>query len=129
MTDTQQKVAAVWAQLIPNRTARMFRPESNFFEEGGHSILAQQMLFNVRKEWKDIDVPIGVIFQSPTLEGFAAEIDRAQDPTGLRLDGTMPLSGKIEDEAYAADVRDLVRNYPALLQERPQTRAGHIPSL
>ncbi len=50
MTDTQQKVAAVWARLIPNRTARMFRPESNFFEEGGHSILAQQMLFNVRKE-------------------------------------------------------------------------------
>ncbi|CAI4213411.1 unnamed protein product [Parascedosporium putredinis] len=86
MTETQKRVAAIWASVIPNRTARMFVPESNFFEEGGHSILAQQMLFNIRKEWKDIDVPMSVIFQSQTLGEFATEIDRALDPTGLRLD-------------------------------------------
>ncbi len=127
MTEIQQKVASIWAALIPNRTARMFRPESNFFEEGGHSILAQQMLFNVRKEWKDIDVPISVVFQSPTLEGFAAEIERAQDPTGLRLDA-VPLSGKIEDEAYAADARDLVRKLPGSIARAcpGQSRQGTV---
>jgi L-2-aminoadipate reductase len=86
----------------------MLRPNSNFFDEGGHSILAQQMFFRVTKEWKDINLPIRVIFQSQTLEALAAEIDRAQDPIGLRLDA-MPLDidRNVEDEAYAVDARDL----------------------
>jgi L-aminoadipate-semialdehyde dehydrogenase len=92
----------------------MFVPESNFFEEGGHSILAQQMLFKIRKEWREIDVPMSTIFQYQTLGAFAAEIDRAQDPTGLRLDtGSVPGYGRnAEDEAYAADARDLSSQLP-----------------
>jgi L-aminoadipate-semialdehyde dehydrogenase len=114
MTETQKRVAKIWASVIPNRTARMFVPESNFFEEGGHSILAQQMLFNVRKEWKEIDIPMSVIFQSQTLGEFATEIDRAQDPTGLRLDvpPLINIGSNAEDEAYAADARDLAKQLP-----------------
>ena len=117
MTDTQIRLARVWALVFPNRSARMFVPESNFFDEGGHSILAQQMFFCLKKEWKDIDVPVSVIFQSPTLEALASEIDRAQDPIGLRLDA-MPLSGdeNVEDEAYAADAKDLVRQLPEFIR-------------
>ncbi|OIW34256.1 aminoadipate reductase [Coniochaeta ligniaria NRRL 30616] len=113
MTDTQSRLAKIWAQVLPNRTARMFVPDSNFFDEGGHSILAQQMFFLLKKEWKDVDVPVSAIFQSQTLEALAAEIDRAQDPIGLRLDA-MPLKGdrNAEDEAYAADARDLSRQLP-----------------
>ncbi|KAI2607944.1 aminoadipate reductase [Hypoxylon sp. NC1633] len=113
MTDTQSRLASIWASVIPNRSARMFTPQSNFFEEGGHSILAQQMLFRVKNEWKDIDIPVRVIFQSQTLEALAAEIDRAQDPVGLRLDA-LPLAGDgtADDEAYAVDARDLVRQIP-----------------
>ncbi|KAK3167903.1 putative NRPS-like protein biosynthetic cluster [Lepraria neglecta] len=117
MTDTQIRLARVWALVLPNRSARMFVPDSNFFDEGGHSILAQQMFFCLKKEWEDIDVPVSVIFQSPTLEALASEIDRAQDPIGLRLDA-MPLSGdeNVEDEAYAADARDLVRQLPEFIR-------------
>ena len=117
MTDTQKKVADIWAAVIPNRTARMFVPTSNFFDEGGHSILAQQMLFRVRSEWAGIDLPMSVIFTSQTVEAFAAEIERGLDPTGLRLDAAMPLpsghSAEITDEAYAADARDLATQLPA----------------
>jgi L-aminoadipate-semialdehyde dehydrogenase len=113
MTETQKKLASTWASVLPNRSARMFVPESNFFEEGGHSILAQQMLFHVRREWKDIDVPMSAIFQSQTLGAFAAEIDRAQDPTGLRLDAYGANSE--QDEAYAADARDLSQQLPATI--------------
>lgn len=108
LTDTQKRLATIWASVLPNCSARMLRPESNFFDEGGHSILAQQMFFRITKEWNHIDVPIRAIFQSQTLEALAAEIDRAQDPIGLRLDA-MPLDvdAKVEDEAYAVDARDL----------------------
>ncbi|KAM6521077.1 large subunit of alpha-aminoadipate reductase, variant 2 [Fusarium solani] len=120
MTDTQARLAKIWASVLPNRTARMFVPESNFFDEGGHSILAQQMFFRLKKEWKDIDVPVNVIFRSQTLEALAAEIDRAQDPIGLRLDA-MPLigDGTTEDEAYAADARDLASQLPESIPQAP----------
>lgn len=113
LTDTQSRLASIWASVLPNCSARMLRPHSNFFDQGGHSILAQQMFFRVTKEWKDINLPIRVIFQSQTLEALAAEIDRAQDPIGLRLDA-MPLDvdRNAEDEAYAIDARDLASQIP-----------------
>ena len=113
MTDTQARLAKIWASILPNRSSRMFVPKSNFFDEGGHSILVQKTFFLLKKEWPDIDLPLNVIFQSQTLEALAAEVDRAQDPIGLRLD-TMPLSGdeNAEDEAYAADARGLLRQLP-----------------
>ncbi|KAJ5219973.1 NRPS-like protein biosynthetic cluster [Penicillium chermesinum] len=115
LTETQKKVAAIWGEVLPNITARMLLPKSNFFEDGGHSILAQQMLFKVRREWPDIDIPMSAIFQSQTLEEFAAEIDRAQDPTGLRLDQNVDLASSIADQAYSADARELAEKLPATI--------------
>jgi L-aminoadipate-semialdehyde dehydrogenase len=116
MTETQKRLASVWASVLPNTSARLLTPQSRFFDEGGHSILAQQMFFRITKEWKDINLPIRVIFQSQTLEDLAAEIDRAQDPIGLRLDA-MPLAGdeNAGDEAYATDARDLASQLPESL--------------
>lgn len=111
MTETQKKVAEIWGKLLPNISARMLTPESNFFEEGGHSILAQQMLLQVRRTWKGIDVPMSVIFQSQTLEAFSTEIDRAQDPAGLRLEHA-PAPDDVTDEAYSADARELAQQLP-----------------
>jgi L-2-aminoadipate reductase len=76
-------------------------------------VLIQQLFFRLRKEWQDLDIPVRVIFQSPTLGDLAAEIDRAQDPIGLRLD-TMPLTGDatVVDEAYAVDARTLIEELP-----------------
>lgn len=119
-------MATIWAEILPNRSARMFVPKSNFFEEGGHSILAQRMLFRVRQTWKEIDVPMSVIFQSQTLEAFAAEIDRAQDPTGLRLDAGIGTGydPAAQDEAYAADADDLMSQLPESIPSAPTAAAG-----
>jgi len=120
MSDTEARLAAVWASVFQNRTARMFVPDSNFFDEGGHSILAQEMFSRLRKEWEGIDLPVGVIFRAQTLGALAGEIDRALDPIGLRLDA-MPLPGDrdIEDEAYAADARDLASQLPETIPGAP----------
>ncbi|CAK7564566.1 MAG: putative NRPS-like protein biosynthetic cluster [Sporothrix epigloea] len=125
LTDTQKRLATIWASIIPNCFARTLRPESNFFDEGGHSILAQQMYFRLTKEWKNIDVPIRAIFQHQTLEALAAEIDRAQDPIGLRLDA-VPLESdaKVLDEAYAVDARELTSELAASIPAAPTTWTG-----
>ncbi|KAJ5093921.1 NRPS-like protein biosynthetic cluster [Penicillium angulare] len=123
LTETQQKIADIWASVLPNVTARMLAPKSNFFEEGGHSILAQQMLFKVRREWKDIDIPMGAIFQSQTLETFSAEIEHAQDPTGLRLDQNVHASSAIVDQAYSADARELAAHLPSTIPKSTTSEA------
>ncbi|KAI1812349.1 hypothetical protein GGS20DRAFT_26378 [Poronia punctata] len=121
MSDTESRLAKVWASIFPGRTARMFVPDSNFFEEGGHSILAQEMFSRVRKEWKDIDLPVGIIFRAQTLGALAAEIDRALDPIGLRLDAMpLPTDQDLEDEAYAADARELTSQFPKALPNAPK---------
>lgn len=122
MSDTQKRLAAVWAEVLPNRSARMFVPTSNFFDEGGHSILAQQMFFLMKREWKDIQLPVTVIFRSQTLQALASEIDRALDPIGLRLDAAPMLEdGEDKDEAYAADAKELLAQIPDTIPQAPLT--------
>ena len=45
MTDTEKRPTTIWAEVLPERTACMIGPESNIFNEGGHSIIIQQLFF------------------------------------------------------------------------------------
>ncbi|CAO2651210.1 Nn.00g095070.m01.CDS01 [Neocucurbitaria sp. VM-36] len=109
LTPTEKTMAGIWAGLLGDRgvTADGISGSDSFFDLGGHSIIAQQLLFKIRQEWKDIDVPMTTIFQYPTLRGFSANIDQAMDPIGLRLDTAEAIEDDPEDEAYSADARDL----------------------
>ena len=109
LTPTEKAMAAIWADLLGDRgvTADSISGSDSFFDLGGHSIIAQQLFFKIRQEWKDIDVPMTTIFQYPTLRGFSASIDQAMDPIGLRLDTAEAIEDDPEDEAYSADAREL----------------------
>ncbi|CAN9159030.1 unnamed protein product [Alternaria alternata] len=109
LTPTEKKMASIWAELLGDRgvTADGIGGSDSFFDLGGHSIIAQQLFFKIRQEWKDIDVPMTTIFQYPTLRGFSANIDQAMDPIGLRLDTAEAIDDDPEDEAYSADAREL----------------------
>ncbi|KAF2850990.1 L-aminoadipate-semialdehyde dehydrogenase-like protein large subunit [Plenodomus tracheiphilus IPT5] len=109
LTPTEKTMANIWADLLGDRgvVADSISGSDSFFDLGGHSIIAQQLLFKIRQEWKDIDVPMTTIFQYPTLRGFSANIDQAMDPIGLRLDTAEAIEDDPEDEAYSADAREL----------------------
>ena len=86
LSETEQEVAKIWAKLLPNTTARMIGPNDSFFDLGGHSILAQQMFFELRKKWRSVDISMSAIFRNPTLRGFCNEISRIQDSHSLTGD-------------------------------------------
>ncbi|KAL6705520.1 large subunit of alpha-aminoadipate reductase [Coniothyrium glycines] len=113
LTSTEKTMAGIWAGLLGDRgvTAESISGGDSFFDLGGHSIIAQQLLFKIRQEWKDIDVPMTTIFQYPTLRAFSANIDQAMDPIGLRLDTAEAIDDEPEDEAYSADARELVKQF------------------
>jgi len=78
-TALEERLAELFAQTLG------VRPESvddNFFTHlGGHSLVATQLAFLIRREWT-IDFPLRAIFETPTVAGLAASIAvaRQQSP-------------------------------------------------
>ncbi|WP_224242167.1 non-ribosomal peptide synthetase [Hyalangium gracile] len=96
-TPTEELLAGIWAQALGH--GRIGRNQS-FFEIGGHSLRAVQVLSHVRKLFQ-VELPLRVLFETPTLAGLARRIDaekRAQaeappPPVVLaRRDERLPLS-------------------------------------
>lgn len=63
-------------------------PDDSFFDLGGHSILAQYMIADVKKQWTGINLDLVTIIRNPTSRAFAAEIDR-YTTSFLRMCGRM----------------------------------------
>jgi L-2-aminoadipate reductase len=65
-------VATKWGNLIRGINVKTIRLENDFFDLGGHSILAQQMLLDVRRQ-TGVNVPINALYEHPSLVSFSAE--------------------------------------------------------
>ena len=66
--ETERRVAAVWEEVlgIPTISAT-----ANFFDVGGHSLLAAQLLARIDRSFGK-KVPLAALFQSPTIRQMAA---------------------------------------------------------
>ncbi|KZT61684.1 large subunit of L-aminoadipate-semialdehyde dehydrogenase [Calocera cornea HHB12733] len=73
MTPTQKAIHDIWARLLPTPSLPISL-EENFFDLGGHSILATRLIFEIRKTYA-IDLPLGLMFDKPTIAGLAEEVD------------------------------------------------------
>ena len=71
-TPTEQLVATLWQEALS--VGRM-GVEDDFFALGGHSLLAAQVLARLRAE-HGVELSFRTIFESPTIEKFAAAIAR-----------------------------------------------------
>ncbi|WEW60813.1 large subunit of alpha-aminoadipate reductase [Emydomyces testavorans] len=118
LSETELALAKIWAKLIPNISARMIGPNDSFFDLGGHSILAQQMFFELRRKWRNIDLSMSAIFRSPTLRAFGNEITRLQDIESFTSDhqlaeSTNETSNRIDStNQYSEDAKKLVDTLP-----------------
>jgi amino acid adenylation domain-containing protein len=73
-TPTETVIAGIWADVLHRDQVGV---EDNFFEIGGHSLLATQVISRVRRSL-EIDPPLRLLFESPTVEMLAAWVDRAR---------------------------------------------------
>jgi acyl carrier protein len=72
-TETERKVAAIWAELL---RAELPDIHANFFDLGGHSLLAAQLVSRVR-DLCEVELPVVAVFTAPTIAGLAAAIEQA----------------------------------------------------
>lgn len=71
VTDTEKRVAATWEALLG---AGEVSANDNFFEIGGHSLLAARCITQLR-EILPHEVPMVSIFENPVLADFARQLD------------------------------------------------------
>ncbi len=67
----QEKVAAIWAESLMVSHVGIY---DNFFEVGGHSLLAVQVISRVRDTFQ-IELPLRSFFEEPTITGICQRIE------------------------------------------------------
>ncbi|TVY79258.1 L-2-aminoadipate reductase large subunit [Fusarium oxysporum f. sp. cubense] len=104
-SETEKTIATQWSTLIPGLNAKMVRPDSSFFDCGGHSLLAKQLLLNLRKELR-VDVTIGVLYANPTLRGLGSAVDSLRSGQAVTVD-------RSNDTVYSDSLDELTNTLDA----------------
>ncbi|ODA78900.1 hypothetical protein RJ55_04490 [Drechmeria coniospora] len=108
LTETEKTIASQWSTLIPGLNAKTVKPESNFFDCGGHSLLAQQLLLVVRKHF-GTDITIPVLYENPTLRGLSTQVDGLRSGRAVTVD-------RSSQAAYSKSLDHLVDTLDAAYQ-------------
>ena len=96
-TEIEELVAQTWREVLKIENVGIY---DNFFELGGHSLLATQIVARLQEAFNK-DVPLRVLFDSPTIAELAQELEtiiREGHAPGLPpivpvpRDGPLPLS-------------------------------------
>lgn len=128
MTKTQKVIYDIWMELINIQGALSI--DDNFFDIGGHSILATRLVFQLRNLF-GVDVPLGLVFKEPTIRGMAKEVDHLRgDNVSSTAFGPNDEEQHIQGNANNDESED-VEDYAADLEvlDDPSISAAGLPPL
>ena len=102
---TEAALATIWTDLLHVPKVGVHQ---NFFDLGGHSLLAMQVLARIRRQF-EVDVPIRKLFELPTIDRLAGEIDCVRAAGGTpRLRAIRPRPrNTVDTDALAAELGKL----------------------
>jgi non-ribosomal peptide synthetase component F/alpha-ketoglutarate-dependent taurine dioxygenase/aryl carrier-like protein len=75
-TPVEHAIAQVWAGVL-GFSAEQLSVDDNFFDLGGHSLIAMQVTARLR-DALGLDVPVRSIFEHPTIAGLADDVEIAR---------------------------------------------------
>ncbi len=84
-TPVERALAEIWADVLGVKQVGV---NDNFFQLGGHSLLAVRLFVRIRK-WSGVDLPLAILFRTPTVRGLAEILDPGGS-TALASGGALP---------------------------------------
>jgi len=108
LSPTQKTIHDIWLKLLPSAPPSIDVTE-NFFDMGGHSILATRLIFEVRKAFV-VNAPLGLVFDEPTIAGQAAAVDNLRNSELTAATTTKEVAVEVP---YADDVAKLATSLPS----------------
>ncbi len=99
LTPTESWLADIWADVLG---AESLTGQSDFFDHGGGSLMAAQVVGLVRARHPEITV--AEVYEHPTIAAFAAHLEELEGPTGPRNRPTMPVPLKTQTAQVLATV-------------------------
>jgi len=121
-TPVEEIVAGVCAEVLG---LPQVGPDGNFFQLGGHSLSGAQLVSRLRQALQ-VDLPLRVLFEAPTVAGLAAEIERR------RRDGAPErpaISAFRQDRSAPAPLSFAQERFWAERQLESRTVASTLPTL
>ncbi len=73
-TPTEKQVSEIWAGILGIERVGI---RDNFFDLGGHSLLATRIITQLREAFH-VELPLRVLFETPTVEGLASALTQMQ---------------------------------------------------
>jgi aryl carrier-like protein len=70
----EETVVTLWSQLLGVDSPAL---DDSFFEHGGNSLLATQMLARIRERFRGAEVSLRAFFDRPTISGLVATVSRS----------------------------------------------------
>ena len=106
---TEETMRIIWSRILPSAPSPIPFDE-NFFDLGGHSILATRLIFEIRKTFV-VNAPLGLIFDEPTIAGLSKAIDSLRN-VDLGLTGAPDLVNPIaQNDAEESPAKGSPANY------------------
>jgi len=87
-TATEEILANIWSQVLGVRRVVI---NDNFFQLGGHSLTAMQIVSRVRKTFQ-VELPLRDFFESATISQLAQRVESARQTGGIQHTPLLPIS-------------------------------------
>jgi amino acid adenylation domain-containing protein len=96
-TPIEDKLAAIWKEVL---RVDQVGVHDNFFDLSGHSLQATQMISRAQKAFH-VEIPLRVLFDSPTVSGFAERVERLLEDGQSSTLALVPAGRNRESLSYA----------------------------
>ncbi|SFW72923.1 condensation domain-containing protein [Amycolatopsis australiensis] len=93
-TETERRIAEIWADALGLDRIGVF---DDFFSLGGHSLMGAEVVERVRAVY-DVELPLGRLFESPTVASVAEYVDGALAESGPAA-ATAPIK-RVDRDSY-----------------------------
>lgn len=93
-TDTESLIAKIWSQILGVEQVGVY---DNFFDLGGHSLMAIQILSRLRN-MANVEIPLRAMYETPTVAKLAEEVEAASRNLFLQRDHTTIMDAAVNWE-------------------------------